>query len=454
MTAVPSKRRRRPRPSDARADGASTDVLRRAPFADNPRVGARGQRTQQRILDAALQVFGEAGYEVCSIDAIAKQADCSRAAFYQYFSSKEDVFRHLTGQAARQLDASTEALEPVTPDGAGWLALRAWVSRHTAIYNRYESLFHAFPAASESDDVVAAGSLRWIARAVSRIRSKIATSSLRARDVDPIVLQLLECVSRTHDVARILQSAVARHYAEDRVGDALADVLHRSFFGLLADVNVHRPAPQRPPVLRFDRLAGEAFAQSGPPPGLTAAGRQTWEALMEAGRKVFVERGYHRALVGEVAEAAHVSRAAFYRYFENKDELARALTARAMQTVSSALAELPATGASAGGAGTTPLRRWLRRYNAAQANEAAMIRVWVDAALQDAALRASSAPGLDWGRRVMVSFLEPRGFGDVDTEALVLMALLSSFGAKERTAAELNAAAHVIEQGFLGLGGR
>jgi hypothetical protein len=96
------------------------------------------------------------------------------------------------------------------------------------------------------------------------------------------------------------------------------------------------------------------------------------------------------------------------------------------------------------------LRRWLRRYNLTQANEAAMLRVWVDAALQDATLRANSAPALDWGRRLMVSFLERRGFGDVETEGLVMVALLSSFGARERTPAEVDAAAHIIEQGLLG----
>src|SRR5215467_14588 len=83
-------------------------VVRRAPFSDNPLVGARGQRTQQRILDAALRVFGERGYHQCSIDNITKFAGCSRVSFYQYFSSKEDVFRHLGTQVARQLNASTD----------------------------------------------------------------------------------------------------------------------------------------------------------------------------------------------------------------------------------------------------------------------------------------------------------------------------------------------------------
>ena len=103
---------------DGRPDGAVA-VVRRAPFSDNPRVGARGQRTQQRILDAALRAFGEEGYHGCSIDRITKLARCSRVSFYQYFASKEDVFRQLAGQVARQVSASTEALDPLTADAPG-----------------------------------------------------------------------------------------------------------------------------------------------------------------------------------------------------------------------------------------------------------------------------------------------------------------------------------------------
>src|SRR5260370_40085137 len=96
--------------------GGALAVARRAPFSDNPQVGARGQRTQQRILDAALRAFGEEGYHACSIDRITKLARCSRASFYQYFSRKEDVFRYLAGQVDRQLRASPEALDPLTAD--------------------------------------------------------------------------------------------------------------------------------------------------------------------------------------------------------------------------------------------------------------------------------------------------------------------------------------------------
>jgi AcrR family transcriptional regulator len=252
-------------------------------------------------------------------------------------------------------------------------------------------------------------------------------------------------------VAGILRSAAAGHHGEERVCDALADVAHRTLFGLREGVNVHRPPARRPPVVRFDPIVRDAFTQGEPPPELTSTGRRTWEALMEAGRRAFVERGFHRTRVDDVVEAAGVSRAAFYRYFENKDQLARILTARAMQTVSRVLAELPGSAVNGGSAGRRALRGWLRRYGVTQAHEAAMLRVWVDAALQDAALRASSAAALDWGRRALVPLLEGRAFGgDVDTEGVVLVALLSSFGARERDPVEIGAAAHVIERGLLG----
>ena len=63
-----------------------------------------------------------------------------------------------------------------------------------------------------------------------------------------------------------------------------------------------------------------------------------------------------------------------------------------------------------------------------------MIRVWVDAALEDARLRSLSASALDWGRRRMVRVLGGRGFGDVDVEAVVMVALLGAFGAQPRGA--------------------
>lgn len=429
-------------------DGESDVVVRRAPFSDNPRVGARGQRTQQRIVDAALRVFGEDGYHQCGVARITELAGCSRASFYQYFSGKEDVFRHLAGQVARQLSASTEALGLVTPDADGWRSIRAWVARYADVYERYEPVFLVFQTAAASDAAVAGGGERTGERHVAAFRSRLAATTLPPRQLDPVITLLHGCLPRTFDITGILHSATPAAYPRERIEDAAADVVHRTLFGLQA-VNVHAPARRRPPVLEFSPAVQDSLGHDGTARHLTPAGRRTLQALMDAGRELFVARGYHETRINDVVAAAGLSKGAFYRYFESKDRLVQVLAVQAIRTVSTALTDIPVA-APDGAARTATIRRWLRRYNATQAGEAAMIRVWADAALQDDTFTSDSAAALDWGRRRMAHFLRPRGFGDVDSEAIVTVALLGTFGARERPAASIDAAAHIIERGLLG----
>ena len=427
-----------------RSDGGVA-IVRRAPFSENPRVGLRGQRTQQRILDAALRGFGEEGYHGCSIDQIAKLARCSRVSFYQYFASKEDVFRQLAGQVARQVSASTEALDPLTPDLAGWTAMRAWVARYAEIHARYEPVFHAL----EVDEELATVARYTGEETVARIHARLATTTLPPRQLDPVIRLLLECLNHTLDVCGMLRAVGPGGYPAERVEIAFTDVLHRTLFGAHPDVNVHAPDGGPPPALESGpAMLASLRQESAVDPD--ASGNRALEALLAVGRDVFLERGYHNTRVDDLVAAAGVSHGAFYRYFRNKDQLARVLALRAVQAVGAAVIDIPEIATLEGPTGTAELRRWLCRYHAAHANEAAMLRVWVDAALQDPALRADSAPLLDWGRRRMSRVLAPRGFGDVDIDAVVMVALLGVFGARQRPAAEIDAAVKIIERGLLG----
>jgi AcrR family transcriptional regulator len=424
-------------------------VVRRAPFSDNPRVGARGQRTQQRILDAALRAFADQGYHACSIDRITKVARCSRVSFYQYFASKEDLFRHLAGQVARQVSASTETLDPLTGDVSGWAALRAWVARYAEIHTRYESVFHSI----DSDVELATLAGRTGEETIARIDARVASSTLPPRHLDPVIRLLLETFNHTLDVVGILRSVQPDAYPGDQVEVAITDVLHRTLFGLRPDVNVHPPAGTAPPPIPFDAEAVERFRDPAVDEPDAEGGNVALDAILESARGVFVARGYHNTRVDDLVAAAGVSHGAFYRYFRNKEELARLLVARAVRQVGQSVTEIPdldGLDAAAGAAGAAALRRWLRKYHDAHVHEAAMLRVWVAAAVQDPAIRAESAPPLDWGRRHMSRYLEPRGFGDADTEALVMVALLGVFGSRRRPARELDAAVHIVERGLLG----
>ncbi len=433
---------------DRRGEREPGAVVRRPPFSDNPHVGARGQRTQQRIVDAALRVFGEEGYHRGGVARITELAGCSRASFYQYFSGKEDVFRHLAGQVARQISASTEALGLVTPDAEGRRSLRAWVARYAEVYERYESVFVVFQTAAASDAAVAGGSVRTGERHVASFRSRLATTTLPPRQLDPVLALLLECAPRTFDIAAQLRAAAPDAYRPARIGDALADVVHRTLFGRQA-ANVHAPASHRPPVLDFSATMREALGHDGAAQDLTPAGRRTRQALVDAGRDLFVTRGYHDTRITDIVAAAGLSKGAFYRYFDSKDRLAQILAMQAIRAVSTALTDVPPATPD-GDVSPAVLRRWLRRYNATQAGEAAIIRVWADGADHDATYTSDSAAALDWGRRRMAHVLRPRGFGDVDAEAVITVALLATFGARERPAALIDAAAHIIGRGFLG----
>lgn len=61
---------------------------------------------RRALLETARDCFGELGYERTTVAVITGRADVSRATFYAYFSSKEEVFRALATLVCRQfLDA-------------------------------------------------------------------------------------------------------------------------------------------------------------------------------------------------------------------------------------------------------------------------------------------------------------------------------------------------------------
>ena len=63
----------------------------------------RGQRTRERILDAAEVEIGGRGFAEASISTITAQAKVGQGTFYLYFRSKEDVMRELVLRMGRRL---------------------------------------------------------------------------------------------------------------------------------------------------------------------------------------------------------------------------------------------------------------------------------------------------------------------------------------------------------------
>ena len=82
------------------------------------------ERTRTAIHDAAMRLFAERGYAGTTIADIAEAADVSRATFFSYYASKDDV---VFGEAPRAAEA-LEALLNDLPEGMTALeAVREWL---------------------------------------------------------------------------------------------------------------------------------------------------------------------------------------------------------------------------------------------------------------------------------------------------------------------------------------
>jgi TetR/AcrR family transcriptional regulator len=70
--------------------------------------------TKERVLNAALSVFAERGYQAATVEEIAERAGMTKGAVYYWFRDKEDLACDLQGQLWTQI--ATEAQRVLDPD--------------------------------------------------------------------------------------------------------------------------------------------------------------------------------------------------------------------------------------------------------------------------------------------------------------------------------------------------
>jgi AcrR family transcriptional regulator len=102
-------------------------------------VTARGQRTRQRLVDAAEVVFGEKGYEAASIADITREAEVALGTFYVYFPDKKALFVEVVdnlGERLRQeLAEAVDGLgDRVEMERAGLRAFFRFAQKHRLLY--------------------------------------------------------------------------------------------------------------------------------------------------------------------------------------------------------------------------------------------------------------------------------------------------------------------------------
>ena len=88
-------------------------------------------RTHQGIVDAAVEVFRERGYEKTTVEEIVRRVEISQPTFYKYFGSKDVVLREVAGGMLRQWAQEAEAVSRQEGEDTG-AALRRIFERIAA----------------------------------------------------------------------------------------------------------------------------------------------------------------------------------------------------------------------------------------------------------------------------------------------------------------------------------
>lgn len=103
----------------------------------------KGERTREHILDTALGLFIEKGYDATTMREIAAAAECSLGLTYRYFARKEDLVLALYQRTANDQEAFVQSLSPAPVADRFALAMHAKIAQIAPYRDAFGALFGA-----------------------------------------------------------------------------------------------------------------------------------------------------------------------------------------------------------------------------------------------------------------------------------------------------------------------
>jgi AcrR family transcriptional regulator len=163
--------------SRAHREGNRPPSLRGGTPAQGRALGAQGQQTVRKLLEAALAEFDERGFQAARVDDIVRRAKISHGTFYLYFLNKDDLFRTLLRDALHDMELITAEFPVVTTDDAGRTALRAWVQRFCDTYAAHATVIRILSQAEVVGEEVYGDGLQLFFRLAEAITQGMTTGA-------------------------------------------------------------------------------------------------------------------------------------------------------------------------------------------------------------------------------------------------------------------------------------
>jgi AcrR family transcriptional regulator len=203
----------------------------------SPAATPRGQRTLDRLVNAAEKVFTRKGFLETRMSDIAKQAKVAHGTVYTYFDSKEEVFLAVATRAVEDIlkRSTIEADQPSDPHASIHAAAESIVDA----YREHAAILGSLTIVASFDE--RASSLRQfltielISRA-DRVIKSFQRARLADADLDrPALATALGAMAESFTYTSVVQQSTL---TRDEIVDALAHVWIRS-------IGLRRSAPRK-----------------------------------------------------------------------------------------------------------------------------------------------------------------------------------------------------------------
>ncbi|MBI3659825.1 TetR/AcrR family transcriptional regulator [Candidatus Acetothermia bacterium] len=275
---------------------------RRAPLTQ------RGKQTYEKLLRSAERAFSRHGYHRTSIAHICRLSRVANGTFYQYFSSKEEIFvalvKHLTQNLHQALRDQRQNSQRAI--GQIMLTLRAYLE----FLQNHRRLYQIFREAEFIRLELSRDFYRLLAkRFCAIVQQGIKRGELRSCHAETIAYCLIG-----------LQEFLAWRYVlwSDSLSQSALESAEKL---ILHGIDSGRPTKSLNSSLGTRVNKNETRAREPRVSALLVEGAETRSRLLQAAEMEFGTQGYHRANVADIARRAGVALGTVYVYFHSKEEL-------------------------------------------------------------------------------------------------------------------------------------
>ena len=187
--------------------------------------------TQEQLLAAARDVFGERGYQAATVGAITSRANTAHGTFYLYFRNKQDAFAAVMASVTDELYREAE---PVANEAGARAALETSIRGFLEAFVRHRRLWRSLLEGSfttpEIETVWLSLRQRFVDRIEHDLRLQRDAGAIRELDVALVANALGGMVEWTATTQFVLDGRRVEERSIDDTAAVLADLWFAAVF--------------------------------------------------------------------------------------------------------------------------------------------------------------------------------------------------------------------------------